>query len=150
MEGNPSFTFESLKNSIKLIREDPTAIDKLDVGICHLEKKFAKYAKSMAKVLQLHTQMKNEIDTLTETVSDQKRDLAIAKNDAEGLKKIIKRLKRKNHRHKKKCKKIKVVEKVPSHVTTEIERPDDDATADDVPEPSKPHDTPKPINCRRV
>ena len=113
MEVTPSI-FESIRGNIRRSSEDPTAVGKAEKELCRLETKFAKCAKSMAKVLQVHSQMKSEIDKLKETVALQEHDLTLARNDSEKSKKLIAKLKREKRQRKKQMQNYKLVQKPPS------------------------------------
>lgn len=105
-EEKPSM-FESLRNSIKLIGEDPTALENVEKGLCKLETKFTKYAKSMTEVLRVHSQMKTEIGKLNETIVKQENEILSAKTDSEKAKILIIKLKREKFRLKKRSRKSK-------------------------------------------
>ena len=110
--------FESLRCSIQLIGETPSALDEVEKGICQLELKFAKYAKSMTEVLQVHSQMKREIEKLKETVAQKESEILLTKQELEKSQKIALKLKREKHRLKKRKKGSSCVEK-PISASTE-------------------------------
>lgn len=109
-EDKPSM-FRSLRNSIKLIGEDPTALENVEKGLCKLELKFTQYAKSMAEVLRVHSQMKKEIEQLNETIIRQENEILAAKTDSEKAKVLVTKLKREKLRLKKRSKKSKILQK---------------------------------------
>ena len=97
--------FEALRSNIKLIGEDPSALENVEEGVCQLELKFTKYSKSMAEVLQVHSQMKSEIQNLKEKLSERNVEYMLAKGELEESRKLILRLRRETRRLKKRKKK---------------------------------------------
>jgi DNA repair ATPase RecN len=109
-EEKPSM-FESLRNSIKLIGDDPKALENVEKGLCKLETKFTKYAQSMTEVLRIHSQMKTEIDNLNETITKQENEILSAKTDSDKAKVLVTKLKREKIRLKKRSRKSKNLQK---------------------------------------
>ena len=107
MEEKPHI-FEFLRNSIKCIGEDPTAMSNVEKGLCQLETKFSKYAKSMTEVLRVHNQMETEIERLKKSAASQELEIVLAKDEANKSKELITKLKRKNQRLKRQNKKYKL------------------------------------------
>ena len=97
--------FEALRSNIKLIGEDPSALENVEDCVCQLELKFTKYSKSMAEVLQVHSQMKSEIQNLKEKLSEKDIEFMLAKGELEESRKLILRLRRETRRLKKRKKK---------------------------------------------
>ena len=97
--------FEALRSNIKLIGEDPSAIENVEDCVCQLELKFTKYSKSMAEVLQVHSQMKREIQNLKEKLSEKDIEFMLTKGELEESRKLILRLRRETRRLKKRKKK---------------------------------------------
>ena len=93
--------FEALRCNVKLIGEDPSALENVEEGLCHLESKFTKYTKSMAEVLQVHSQMRKEIEKLKEAVAQKDSEILNTKDEVERSKKLILKLKREKQRLKK-------------------------------------------------
>ena len=97
--------FEALRCSIKQIGEDPSALENVEEGLCQLESKFTKYAKSMTEVLHVHSQMKKEIEKLKETEAKKDEEILNMKEEINQSKKLILKLKREKQRLKKRRKK---------------------------------------------
>ena len=97
--------FEALRSNIKLIGEDPSALENVEDCVCQLELKFTKYSKSMAEVLQVHSQMKREIQNLKEKLSEKDIEFMLTKGELEESRKLILRLRRETRRLKKRKKK---------------------------------------------
>ena len=97
--------FEALRCSIKQIGDDPSALENVEEGLCQLESKFTKYAKSMTEVLQVHSQMKKEIEKLKETEAQKDEEILNMKEEIDQSKKLILKLKREKQRLKKRRKK---------------------------------------------
>ena len=110
--------FEALRSNIKLIGEDPSALENVEEGVCQLELKFTKYSKSMAEVLQVHSQMKSEIQNLKEKLSERNVEFMLAKGELEESRKLILRLRRETRRLKKRKKKS-LSEKIETKVSSE-------------------------------
>ena len=110
--------FEALRSNIKLVGEDPSALENVEDCVCQLELKFTKYSKSMAEVLQVHSQMKNEIQNLKEKLSERNVEYMLAKGELEESRKLILRLRRETRRLKKRKKK-RLSEKIETKVSSE-------------------------------
>ena len=110
--------FEALRSNIKLIGEDPSALENVEEGVCQLELKFTKYSKSMAEVLQVHSQMKSEIQNLKEKLSERNVEFMLAKGELEESRKLILRLRRETRRLKKRKKKS-LSEEIKTRVSSE-------------------------------
>ena len=110
--------FEALRSNIKLIGEDPSALENVEDCVCQLELKFTKYSKSMAEVLQVHSQMKSEIQNLKEKVSEKDIEFMLAKGELEESRKLILRLRRETRRLKKRKKKS-LSEEIETKVSSE-------------------------------
>ena len=110
--------FEALRSNIKLIGEDPSALENVEEGVCQLEQKFTKYSKSMAEVLQVHSQMKSEIQNLKEKLSERNVEFMLAKGELEESRKLILRLRRETRRLKKRKKKS-LSEEIETKVSSE-------------------------------
>ena len=117
-EEKPSI-FESLRNSIKLIGEDPTALENVEKGLCKLETKFTKYAKSMTEVLRIHSQMQTEIENLKEIIVKKENQIISAKIDSEKTKKLVTKLKKDKFRFKKHIRNWKNLQKPSSTINDE-------------------------------
>ena len=109
-EERPS-VFESLRCSIHLIGQDPSALEDVEKNISQLELKFSKYAKSMTDVLQVHSQMKKEIEKLKETVAQKETEILSTKHELDKSRKIALKLKREKQQFKKRKKRSFCVEK---------------------------------------
>ena len=110
--------FEALRSNIKLIGEDPSALENVEDCVCQLELKFTKYSKSMAEVLQVHSQMKSEIQNLKEKLSERNVEFMLAKGELEESRKLILRLRRETRRLKKRKKKS-LSEEIETKVSSE-------------------------------
>ena len=110
--------FEALRSNIKLIGEDPSALENVEDCVCQLELKFTKYSKSMAEVLQVHSQMKSEIQNLKEKLSERNVEFMLAKGELEESRKLILRLRRETRRLKKR-KKTSLSEEIETKVSSE-------------------------------
>ena len=110
--------FEALRNNIKLIGEDPSALENVEDCVNQLELKFTKYSKSMAEVLQVHSQMKSEIQNLKEKLSERNVEFMLAKGELEESRKLILRLRRETRRLKKRKKKS-LSEEIETKVSSE-------------------------------
>ena len=110
--------FEALRSNIKLVGEDPSALENVEDCVCQLELKFTKYSKSMAEVLQVHSQMKNEIQNLKEKLSERNVEYMLAKGELEESRKLILRLRRETRRLKKRKKKS-LSEEIETKVSSE-------------------------------
>ena len=110
--------FEALRSNIKLIGEDPSALENIEDCVCQLELKFTKYSKSMAEVLQVHSQMKSEIQNLKEKLSERNVEFMLAKGELEESRKLILRLRRETRRLKKRKKKS-LSEEIETKVSSE-------------------------------
>ena len=110
--------FEALRSNIKLIGEDPSALENVEDCVGQLELKFTKYSKSMAEVLQVHSQMKSEIQNLKEKLSERNVEFMLAKGELEESRKLILRLRRETRRLKKRKKKS-LSEEIETKVSSE-------------------------------
>ena len=110
--------FEALRSNIKLIGDDPSALENVEDCVCQLELKFTKYSKSMAEVLQVHSQMKSEIQNLKEKLSERNVEFMLAKGELEESRKLILRLRRETRRLKKRKKKS-LSEEIETKVSSE-------------------------------
>ena len=110
--------FEALRSNIKLLGEDPSALENVEDCVCQLELKFTKYSKSMAEVLQVHSQMKSEIQNLKEKLSERNVEFMLAKGELEESRKLILRLRRETRRLKKRKKKS-LSEEIETKVSSE-------------------------------
>ena len=112
--------FEALRCSIKQIGDDPSALENVEEGLYQLESKFTKYAKSMTEVLQVHSQMKKEIEKLKETEAQKDEEILNLKEEIAQSKKLILKLKREKQRLKKRRKKS-FIDENKSRISKEVD-----------------------------